>query len=37
LKNFPKFVSGDEHAAFDLVRFDRLEKRLEIAFAETPW
>jgi hypothetical protein len=26
---------GDKHTAFDLVRFDRLEKRLEIAFAKT--
>ena len=25
----------DEHAAFDLIRFDQLEKRAEIAFAKT--
>jgi hypothetical protein len=28
-------LSSDEHAAFDLVRFDRLEMRSEIAFAKT--
>lgn len=28
-------LSGDKHAAFDLVRFDRLEKRPKIAFAKT--